>query len=324
MTYPHQEAFSAVAVEAVSLEDPVDDDDEVLVRLPVISDDQELLKRGICRIKLPKQLDIYRWANELSQVTPMNLGFEGDGEYAFYRNIMEEPEFPFDLILLGGGESEPESESKVSDIGRSMLRHFPILTKETRTQRQEEQIEDQYKVLSEELQLDDAFCVHYNMDQDDTTGKKHMDPSDITVNMCLQKSKDAKGSDVLFHGIKRLENLDNDAEKGDEDDNGDNGDEGEDNENESTAVPDPVRTEHSEEPIKDTNTDKSTSTSTSTPLVKEDNRFLVSQEPGYATIHFGDHPHETTSLRHGSRTNIILTYVYTDPNRSDVATRTCY
>ena len=52
--------------------------------------------------------------------------------------------------------------------------------------------------------------------------------------------------------------------------------------------------------------------------------FSVSQEPGYATIHFGDHPHETTILKNGKRTNIIMTYCYTDPNRSDVATRTCY
>ena len=119
---------------------------------------------------------------------------------------------------------------------------------------------------------------------------------------------------MLFHGTKRLleNNLDDDDSK-----------KGDDSSNESTTTP-AVRKEQSKETIIDDN-DKSSPTSTKPPLeLVEEDRFLVSQEPGYATIHFGDHPHETTSLRHGSRTNIILTYVYTDPNRSDVATRSCY
>ena len=275
--------------------------------LPVISDNLELLKRGICRVKLPVELDLKRWADELSQVTPMILGFEGDGEYAFYRNIAEEPEFPFDLILLGGidHESSATEESKssveqtilplcgLSEIGRSVLRHFPILPKESSKLREEE---DWRTLLSEELQLDDAFCVHYNMNQDDTTGKKHMDPSDITVNMCLHKSKDAKGSYVLFHGTKQLRNADPESAKGTGDDD----------------------FSYRKLPLR-THDDDSRGAGGA-----EDDRFLVSQEPGYATIHFGDHPHETTSLRNGSRTNVILTYVYTDSNRSDVATRTCY
>lgn len=288
--------------EAISVEEVTGlEDDETL---PVISDNLELLKRGICRVKLPVELDLRRWADELSKVTPMILGFEGDGEYAFYRNIVEEPEFPFDLILLGG-ESSATEESKssvaqtirplcgLSEIGRSVLRHFPILPKESSELRKEE---DCRKLLSEELQLDDAFCVHYNMDQDDTTGKKHMDPSDITVNMCLHKSKDAKGSYVLFHGTKQLQNVDHESAKGTGD---------EDLSNRKAPI--------------QTHDDDSRGAGGA-----EDDRFLVSQEPGYATIHFGDHPHETTSLRNGSRTNVILTYVYTDSNRSDVATRTCY
>jgi hypothetical protein len=113
------------------------------------------------------------------------------------------------------------------------------------------------------------------MNQYDTSGAKHMDPSDITINMCLHKSDDAEGSYVLFYGRKKL-----------------NGTEGDDDEKNNGL------------PLYD--------------------RFLANQRPGYATIHFGDHPHETTPLLRGSRTNIVLTYCYTDTSRSDVATRTCY
>ena len=281
-------------------------DDEV-EKIPVISDDVELLKRGICCVKIPERIDIDFWAKELSQLTPMILGFEGDGEYSFYRNIMDEPDFPFDMLLfeeempkkqLQQKEESPSSSSKVlqelSDIGKAMIRYFPIIT-----QRQQEHKDQQnlVKYLSEELQLDDAFCVHYNMDQEDTTGKKHIDPSDITINMCLQKSDETEGSYVLFYGMKKLLNVvddvDNDKEKEEE-----------------------VQNNIDDDAVNENDSDKQNRI--------HENRFYVSQKPGYATIHFGDHTHETTALHHGSRTNIILTYVYTDPNRSDVATRTCY
>jgi hypothetical protein len=217
--------------------------------ISIITDDRELLRHGICRVKIPDRLDADLWARELSQVTPMSLGFEGDGEYAFYRNIMDEPDFPFDCLL-----------NEESEIGRSILRHFPI------------------RQLSE-IRLDDAFCVHYNMDQDDTTGKKHTDPSDITVNICLQKSGDTEGSHVLFYGTRKLLNVQDHRQ-------------------------DPSGTSQIEETLLE--------------------RFLVQQEPGYATIHYGDHAHETTALLKGSRTNIVATYWYTDTSKSDVATRTCY
>ena len=282
-------------------------DDEV-EKIPVISDDVELLKRGICSVKIPERIDIDFWAKELSQLTPMILGFEGDGEYSFYRNIMDEPDFPFDMLLfeevkpkkqLQQQQESPSSSSKVlqelSDIGKAMIRYFPIIT-----QRQQEHKDQQNLVeyLSEELQLDDAFCVHYNMDQEDTTGKKHIDPSDITINMCLQKSDETEGSYVLFYGMKKLLNVvddvDNDKEKEEEE----------------------VQNNIDDDAVNENDSDKQNRI--------HENRFYVSQKPGYATIHFGDHTHETTALHHGSRTNIILTYVYTDPNRSDVATRTCY
>eukprot|EP00531_Pseudo-nitzschia_arenysensis_P007956 CAMPEP_0116129244 /NCGR_PEP_ID=MMETSP0329-20121206/7824_1 /TAXON_ID=697910 /ORGANISM="Pseudo-nitzschia arenysensis, Strain B593" /LENGTH=250 /DNA_ID=CAMNT_0003623505 /DNA_START=88 /DNA_END=840 /DNA_ORIENTATION=+ len=231
--------------------------------LPVISDDDELLKRGICRVKIPDELDCERWAEELSQVTPLNLAFEGDGEYAFYRNILDEPEFPFECILLGKDDDE------LSKIGTAMLRYFPVIPGDKKS--------FDSSILSRELRLDDAFCVHYNMDQDDTSGAKHVDPSDITVNMCLHKSADTTGSYVLFYGSKQLEGL------------------------ETATTND--RTNDVESP---------------------EHRFLVPQLPGFATLHFGDHPHETTPLHTGSRTNIILTYMYTDTSRTDASTRSCY
>eukprot|EP00536_Pseudo-nitzschia_multiseries_P005430 jgi/Psemu1/65084/estExt_Genemark1.C_1010084 len=305
--------------------------------LPVVSDDLELLRRGICRVKLPAELDAKFWADELSRIRPMNFCFEGDGEYPLYRNIMEEPEFPFDAILLGGGVSGSGSSSNhdqpspteappdpvaavaltrneisspggggVSEIGRSMLRYFPVVAEAVANDNdndnesssvlsplvREDEEEDRRKLLREELRLDNAFCKHYDSNQWDTTGKLHMDPSDITVNMCLHKSEDAEGSYVLFHGTKRLRNVDVEGATGSGAGGGSNNND--DDEDDSPGT---------------------------TPGAGGDDRFLVSQEPGYATIHFGDHPHETTRLRRGTRTNVIVTYLYTDSGRSDATTR---
>merc|ERR1711862_234799 len=58
----------------------------------------------------------------------------------------------------------------------------------------------------DDVYLDDAFCIQYNMTQDDTTCAKHMDPSDITINMCLEKSNDVIGSEVVFYGTQKLVN----------------------------------------------------------------------------------------------------------------------
>ena len=208
--------------------------------LQVISDSSLLARYGVCKVRIPDSIDKAKWAAEFSQVTPSIIAGEGDGQYAFYRNILEEPDFPFDSILN-------------SEIGNTILQHFDVST-------------------LDEIRLDDAFCIHYNMEQEDTSGAKHTDPSDITVNLCLEKTSDAAGSQVSFHGTKPLANLDRQPDD-----------------------------------------DKDSSF-----------RFLVDQEAGYATLHWGSHPHETTSLTSGKRTNIVMTYCYRDPTRSDAATRTCY
>lgn len=272
-------------------EDDNDDVDSTKTNssIPVITDATTLLRYGICKVPIPKMFDTDKWSKELTQMTPEIIFGQGDSEYAFYRNILDEDDFPFDSLLFGGASNEEikpatntngsrnstGSMSKVttSTIGQAMVNHFPI--------------DD----LKKEIQLDDAFCVHYNTDQDDTSGSKHMDPSDITVNMCLEKSNDTKGSHVLFYGTKVLENKNHSLDDDDVT-----------RANSNTSSP-PQQQQTPPETI---------------------DKFLVVQDPGYATIHYGDHLHETTSLECGRRTNIILTYCYTDPTRSDVATRSCY
>jgi hypothetical protein len=221
--------------------------------LPIISDPQQLLDYGICRVPIPfTAQEMQHWATRLSQVTPFNMAMEGDGEYAFYRNIMDEPLFPLELMLLDRNTSS------------ALSHHFGIQN------------------IHDELVLDDAFCVHYNTTQCDTTGAKHTDPSDITINMCLEKSIDAQGSHVLFHGIQPLV---------------------------SSIRGGPPPPQQQQQPQRGP---------------PPPAQFLVAQEPGFATIHWGHHPHETTALTQGRRTNIILTYCYTDPLKSDVSLRNCY
>jgi len=204
--------------------------------IPVISDNKELESYGVIRVTLPESFDCEKWATELSQLTPAIVAGEGDGEYAFYRNILEESEFPFTTILE-------------SSIGEALVKYFPIND-------------------LKELRLDDAFCVHYNMTQDDNSGARHLDPSDMTVNMCLEKTSNVEASHVLFYGSQALEGV-----------------------------------EH----------------------VPREDPFIVEQVPGFATIHWGHHPHETMAMtRGGRRTNIVLTYCYVDSSRSDVALRSCY
>lgn len=212
--------------------------------IPVISNRDALLRCGVVPL-VPIASDEVdaaawkKWAADLSVVTPAIMTAEGDGEYAFYRNILDESTFPFEAVLR-------------SAVGEAIRNYFHVSS-------------------LDEIKLDDAFCIHYNMAQKDTKGAKHMDPSDITVNLCLEKSDDCEGSHVLFHGTQVLRGV-----------------------------------AHDERDVAGTF------------------QFLVNQQPGCATLHWGRHPHDTTALQRGTRTNVVLTYCYTDKSRSDVATRTCY
>jgi hypothetical protein len=209
--------------------------------------DEELLKIGIIRVPVPSSLNCVVWAQTLAVVTPLNAASE-DGEYAFYRNIIDDPDFPFSDIV-----------HECSDIGKAIVKYFNLSS-------------------LEEIRLDDAFIVHYNMSQLDTTCAKHIDPSDITVNICLEKSTDCEGNQVVFYGAQNLPGLDGISEpsfSGDETDS-------------------------------------------------QDQIFMVEQEQGFATIHFGHHPHRTLDLSKGHRTNVVLTFCYKDKRRSDVQSRLCY
>jgi hypothetical protein len=217
-------------------EDNNDDNQDPSTPIPIVTDDQVLLSYGIVRVPMPSDWDAPRWAHELTRVTPEILTSEGDGQYAFYRNILEEPDFPFDTILTA--------------LQDALQRYFRVQS-------------------LDEIRLDDAFCIHYNTSQQDSSGAKHTDPSDITLNICLEKSPDTRGSQVLFYGTQALEGV----------------------------------VEH---------------------IPPANFRFLVEQVAGTATLHWGCHPHETMALQAGQRTNIVMTYCYKDPSRSDVSKRTCY
>lgn len=131
------------------------------------------------------------------------------------------------------------------------------------------------------LRLDDAFCVHYNTTQQDTSGAKHMDPSDVTINICLATSPDMQGSVVRFFGTQSV---------------------------------------RQRRPAVVINATPTTTTAAVT-------SFCVRQKPGYATLHWGHHPHETTPLLAGDRTNIILTFCVYDPSNpssTQATQRSCY
>lgn len=214
-------------------------------KTPLVNDRDELLRLGIvsgvscCSQHLPAS-QWQQWAERFAQVTPEIMFDQGDHEYAFYRNLRQEADVPFDTFL--------------ELFAETIQTYFGVQNP------------------LDELRLDDAFLVSYNTDIYDTRGPKHMDPSDITVNICVTKSSDTRGSYVLFHGTKALVGM-------------------------ARSLPE-----------------------TTPPPT----RFLVNQEPLCATLHWGNHPHETTALESGLRTNIILTYCFVDQHRSDVALRSCY
>jgi hypothetical protein len=223
---------------------------------PLIEDYHELLRHGVVQIPIRSYFtpeECQYWSHELSQVTPEIVMAEGDNEYAFYRNILNyndqeeydtnknRRQFPFERFFqICDGVDDHAS------FTYCLENFFGI------------------RNAKEDLRLDDAFCLHYNMTQADSSGAKHVDPSDITVNICLDKTDDCVGSEVVFYG------------------------------------------KHSLAPTTPGSEDLDTD-----PVDSSGSIFRVAQKAGYATIHYGSHPHETTALLQGGhRTNIILTYCY--------------
>lgn len=130
--------------------------------------ERALLVRGIA-IAQVEGIDLDALAEEYAQASPQSVFFE-DGEYAQYRNVVEDPDFPLAAIVAC---LEPVLASR---FGRD----------------------------PGSLALDDAFVIHYAMHHSDTTVKKHTDPSDITVNLCLDQSPDFRGSQIVFYGTRHL------------------------------------------------------------------------------------------------------------------------
>mmetsp|Transcript_15911 Transcript_15911/g.32488 ORF Transcript_15911/g.32488 Transcript_15911/m.32488 type:complete len:233 (+) Transcript_15911:47-745(+) len=216
------------------------------IAAPLIENDADLLKRGIVRVQvftppagchsLLPSLNL----ESIKEASPFNQSLEDD-EYAFYKNLLDDvSSLPLQSIL--------------DACSPPLLRHFVG--------------------SMDEIRLDDAFCVSYNPGQHDSRCAKHQDPSDITVNVNLERTPDMKGSQIMFYGAKNLRGVP--AGGGD-------------------AVP------------------------SSGPS----SRFLVDTKLGWCTIHYGSHPHETTALEGGERTNLVLTFVYKDESKSE-ANRTCY
>ena len=93
----------------------------------VVSDDATLHSLGVSRCNVGASVALDGWAEELSKVTPLSEFLE-DGEYAQYRNIVDDPTFPFDVVR--------------DSIAATLEAHF-------------------IKSMAE-VRLDDAFAIHYN------------------------------------------------------------------------------------------------------------------------------------------------------------------
>ena len=236
---------------------------------PVISDDAELARRGVVRVQVfpcsssETNLLPSLCLEHLTEVAPYNA-FAEDNDYAFYKNIMEDCPFPCDVVF--------------SAIAPALLEHF---------------VSD----LSE-IRLDDVFVVHYNEQHSDSTVARHMDPSDITINVNLERSDDLEGSQLLFYGTKRLKGF--------------IGTDGESSSSSSSS------SSCSASPPPSTRV-----TSLPDDPSPAEEKFLVDTKLGFCTVHYGSHPHEVLSLKKGRRTNVVLTYVFTDKSKSG-ATRTCF
>ena len=140
--------------------------DDEKTKVPLIRCPGQLHKRGVIFAAV-ENVDRLQLAEEYSKPNPQSVFFE-DGEYAQYRNVLEDPAFPLDKICACLGPA-------LSYFDRSLT----------------------------DLDLDDAFVIHYNTNHQDTTVKIHTDPSDITVNLCLARES-VQGSEILFYGRSEL------------------------------------------------------------------------------------------------------------------------
>ena len=217
---------------------------------PVLTDPQDLLLRGIVSV-------------------PLDAGVWDDRVTWARRHMMtggaHQPTAPPPMLMFAADQAEPVYRNLLDDDDDIPLDRIRASLDSV--------IASQFGVAAEEWRLDDAFAIHYQYEQERTAGAKHVDPSDLTINLCLDATEDCVGSRVLFYGRMPLQ------------------------------------------------WDGSSSKNM---LLDASETCLVEQRPGVATIHWGAHPHETTSLERGYRTNIIMTLCFKDKSKSDVASRSCY
>jgi hypothetical protein len=160
--------------------------------IPLISDEAELLSRGVvfcdCIPLPPSSEQCYNLMpgmqlEDLTEVSPFNIAQEDDS-YAFYKNIKEDN-------ITDEGATLPTATFPVDMVmkacGPVLLKYF---------------VDD-----LDEVYLDDIFVVHYNTDQFDSRCAKHQDPSDITINVCLESSQDLSGSQIVFYGERSLKGV---------------------------------------------------------------------------------------------------------------------
>uniref|UniRef100_A0A6S8CBM1 Fe2OG dioxygenase domain-containing protein n=1 Tax=Aureoumbra lagunensis TaxID=44058 RepID=A0A6S8CBM1_9STRA len=226
------------------IKDQIEEDDEKrlerLLRINEIKCENVLQSLGIISFKIDVDgIDFRLLASEFSQPSPQSIFME-DSEYANYRNVMDDPNFP------------------LAPIVNALL---PVLALH-------------FNVSGSSLQLDDAFIISYNTQHADTTVRKHTDPSDITVNLCLQ-ADNVQGSSILFYGKKPLSNL--------------------------TTLPCSCSSSCS--------FDSTLCFDFTSPTKNSDDAlFRVIPKQGFAMFHYGSHPHETLPLFSGQRTNCVLTF----------------
>lgn len=161
--------------------------------LPTICDQSRLRSLGVTFCAVPSFQPLPCDSNgsllsrlnitSLCEPNPLNISME-DNDYAFYKNILDDPSFPY-------------VEEIVQAITPTLLEHF---------------VTDMNDVY-----VDDVFVVHYNTEQYDSRCPKHQDPSDITVNVCLERSEDLEGSQIVFYGSKRIRCVEPFEEKQEED-----------------------------------------------------------------------------------------------------------
>lgn len=111
----------------------------------------------------------------------------------------------------------------------------------------------------------------------------------MTVNLCLERSANLEGSQVLFFGRKPL-----------------------------------LRHADGKDSSDGSNSSDGGTAATAADGAAAPEQFLVGAAAGWATVHWGAHPHLVTTLRTGQRTNVVLTYCFAEAGKSTATKGDCF